>query len=285
MAIKGDLQDINLPNLVQMLCMDQRKAMLNLKRRGLEDEGIIYFENGQIVHALVGSLAGEEAVYHLLGWVEGTFKVSDHITTPDRTIVASWSQLLLEGLRLVDEQKMQPCEQAQFKRPLTPAEIQQDHMLENSLIQLLSKIEQLQTKLTHVKTQKRPTVALQALTEIINEIVAYSETLPSEVISPDSLSKALANASDRYTTTELLRVQGNRLSTKIVVQLYGSWTGDATGRRSVFTEIGQGMLDVLETYFAHFTTCFRSSTVADQWHETFQIFLAELRQEVKKIQF
>ena len=285
MAIKGDLQDISLANLVQILCMEQRKAILNLKRRGLEDEGIIYFEDGQIVHALAGPLAGEEAVYHLLGWADGTFKVSNHATIPNRTIIASWSHLLMEGLRLVDEQNIQHTGQAQVKEPLSTIEIEQDNMLENNLILLLSKLEQLQTKLAHKKSLKRPTLALQILTEIINEVVAYSETLPSAAVSSDSLTKALAKASDRYATIELLRIQGNRLSTEIVSQLYGSWTGDPGERRNVFAEISQGMLDILETYFAYFTTCFRSSSIAGQWHETCQVFLAELRQEVKKIQF
>ena len=75
MALTGNLQDISLPNLVQMLCLDQRQAMLSLKHRGIE-EGLIYFADGQIVHALVGPLVGPEAIYKLLSWAEGSFKVN-----------------------------------------------------------------------------------------------------------------------------------------------------------------------------------------------------------------
>ncbi len=281
MAIKGDLQDMNLANLMQMLCLDQRKATLVLKRRRV-GKGIIFFECGQVVHAEAGSLMGEEAVYHLLSWADGTFEMNDHIPIPHQTITAPWSHLLMEGMRQIDEQRVQDV---QPKVVLSPAEIEQDEALENDLILLLSRLEQLQIRLAAQKSQKQPTLALQILTEIINQVTAFSEVLPDAVANSNTLPKILTTVADTYSVARLLRVQHNRLSTEIVSKLYNNWSGDVAERRQTFSEIGQSILHVIETYFSYFIAYFRSSSVAGQWQETCDIFLAELRQEANKIQF
>ena len=82
MAIKGDLKDMSLPGLIQMICTEQRKAAL-LIRHNRVDEGALFFEGGEIVHARTGSLAGEEAVYHLLQWSEGTFQLLHSVRMVD----------------------------------------------------------------------------------------------------------------------------------------------------------------------------------------------------------
>ena len=282
MALTGELQDIGLVNLVQMLCLEQRKAMLSLQRRGAE-EGLIYFAEGQVVHALVGPHIGPEAVYKLLSWPEGSFKVTEALP-PHRTIAAPWNSLLMEGLRQADEQKLEE-QSVPPKRTPTATETAQDSALEHSLILLLSHLEQLQAKLADPKIQKRPVQALQILSEVVNEVVAYCETHPPHAASQAPLSEALVSLSDKYTVVQLLRVHQNRLSTDIVTQLYEGWAEEMTKRQEIFTEISRSLLDVLDTYFTHLTVFFHASALADQWQEMCQVFLAELKRVVEKIQF
>ena len=283
MAIQGNLQDVNLASLIQMLCMDQRRAALNLRRSEAE-EGLIYFEKGEIVHALTDSLTGEEAVYHLLGWAEGTFNVSDQAKVPDRTIVTPWNFLLMEGMRLLDEQKVSNSVQTQPEVALSPDEVAQDRALEDKLILLLSRFEQFQTPLADIKYGKQSETALQVLTEVANEVIAFTENLP-EITDSAALSKVLADVAKNYSTLRLLHARDNRLSTEVISNLYTTWTGDVLERRHTFGEISQGMLAIIDKYFKYIVAQFQSNIIANQWQETCQIFLTELKQAINKIRF
>lgn len=63
----------------------------------------MFFADGNVVHAELGSLVGEEAVYELLSWEDGPFELKMDISTSERTIDVGWSGLLLEGMRRIDE--------------------------------------------------------------------------------------------------------------------------------------------------------------------------------------
>jgi len=283
MAIQGNLRDVNLASLIQMLCMDQRRAILNLKRSDIE-EGLIYFEHGEIVHALTNSLTGEEAVYHLLSWAEGTFKVNEQVSAPDRTIMMPWNYLLMEGMRLLDEQKFGDSVQTKPETALSFEEMEQDRVLEYELILLLSELEQLQARLANIKNTRQTTTALEILTEITNKVIAFTETLP-KATNVVTLSKILTETAKTYSTLRLLQPRNNRLSIEIITMLHISWTGDLVDRRQTFEEIRQGIIVIIEKILAYIIAQFHSNVIVNQWQETSEIFLTELKQAVQGIRF
>lgn len=285
MAIKGDLQYMSLANLVQMVCLDRRKAMLTLQHRHA-GEGVIFFSAGQIIHAEAGVLTGAEAVYHLLSWPDGTFEMKDYTTIPAQTVTVSWNHLLMEGLRLLDEQTVGAAiQQIESEQTLSLPEIEQDSDLEDDLILVLSRLEQIQAQLKDKKIRKQPVQALQLLTGLVNEVATFAQTLPGQVSTLDYLADALAKAGEVYPAARLLRIQNTHLSSDIIAQLYHSWNGNSAERRATFTELGESMPAILETYFAYFVGCFHASRTAGQWRETCEIFLAELRDNIKQVQF
>jgi CheY-like chemotaxis protein/predicted regulator of Ras-like GTPase activity (Roadblock/LC7/MglB family) len=101
-AVRGNLRTMSLASIFQVNCTERNQARLKIRRGG--QEGNIYFADGDIVHAELDSHAGEEAVYELLGWEDGDFELEMDIPAPERTIASAWSGLLLEGMRLLDEQ-------------------------------------------------------------------------------------------------------------------------------------------------------------------------------------
>ena len=104
MALIGDLKELKLPNLIQLNCLERNTAKLTII--GLNKKiGIIYFANGEIVHAEYDPFIGEKAIYTMLELKEGKFKVENDIQAPGKTITNSWSNILLEGLRISDEKK------------------------------------------------------------------------------------------------------------------------------------------------------------------------------------
>ncbi len=97
----GNLQDISLADLIQLNCQDRKTASLLLKSN--ENQGELYFKDGNVVHAALNGREGEESAYELLSWEEGTFDLKLGIEPPAVTIKRGWSSLLIEGARRLDE--------------------------------------------------------------------------------------------------------------------------------------------------------------------------------------
>ena len=100
-AVRGNLSTMSLANIIQINCAEYNQASLRLRQGG--QEASIFFADGNIVHAALGSRVGEEAVYELLTWEDGEFELQMDIPPPEQTITTSWSGLLLEGVRRLDE--------------------------------------------------------------------------------------------------------------------------------------------------------------------------------------
>jgi CheY-like chemotaxis protein/predicted regulator of Ras-like GTPase activity (Roadblock/LC7/MglB family) len=100
-ALAGDLEMMSLASIIQINCEERNQALLILNHQG--EEGQIFFKGGEIVHAETGQLFGDEAVYSLLAWEQGSFRLKMDLEPPRRTINQGWSGLLLEGMRRIDE--------------------------------------------------------------------------------------------------------------------------------------------------------------------------------------
>lgn len=106
MPLQGNLQEMSLANLIQVNCQEMRSARLTLNHAG--QEGEVYFSDGQVVHATLGDLAGESAVYEMLTWLDGTFVLDRDQPAPVKTINAKWTVLLLEGMKQSAERPVAP---------------------------------------------------------------------------------------------------------------------------------------------------------------------------------
>ncbi len=97
----GKVSDFQLSDLIQMNVLG--RMVIGLVVTKGDDQGIIYFNDGNIVHAVCGKLSGEDAFYRILGWENGKFEFRKG-EVPDReSITKGWQSLLLEGMRRKDE--------------------------------------------------------------------------------------------------------------------------------------------------------------------------------------
>lgn len=101
MSTQGNLQDISVADLIQQNCQARKTARLTL--RANDQEATLFFASGNVTHATLGDMQGEEVVYRVLTWTEGDFELEPGIVAPRATIQRSWSGLLLEGARRLDE--------------------------------------------------------------------------------------------------------------------------------------------------------------------------------------
>lgn len=114
MPLEGSLEELSLTNIIQVNCNEMNTATVRLARE--DGEGLLCFAEGAIVHAAVGHLVGEEAVYELLSWPDGTFIVEQDQPAPQRTISSNWNSLLLEGIRRIDESKLPAVETVEVEQ-------------------------------------------------------------------------------------------------------------------------------------------------------------------------
>lgn len=106
-GVVGDLKNLGIPDIVQTLHLGLKTACVRVT--GKDGEGKIWFENGRIRHAELGSLSGELAFYEMLRWQEGPFVIAHAQSTKLRTIEMDEMQLMMEGLRRLDEERKDPA--------------------------------------------------------------------------------------------------------------------------------------------------------------------------------
>ena len=101
MALTGHLSDLSLSELIEFFC-NQRKTGL-LKVLYPQGPGHFYLQQGSVVDARVGVLRGIDAVYFALTLPNAKFEFSGSVEANERTINQPWTQVVLEGLRRLDE--------------------------------------------------------------------------------------------------------------------------------------------------------------------------------------
>ncbi len=106
-AMSGSIEEIPLPDLLQLLSTSKRTGVLSL--RGPTGNGQIYLRKGQIYYATVDDsydMNPRKAAYRLLTWDRGTFELdsAEEKTFLDE-VKDSTEGLLMEGMRLLDEFK------------------------------------------------------------------------------------------------------------------------------------------------------------------------------------
>lgn len=102
-GIKGRLKDMGLVDIIQVLSMGRKTAAVNIGSE--QGAGMIFVEDGNVVHAKFRELSGEDAAYNLLAWKDGEFSVEMDVKPEARTISANVEHILLEGMKRLDETK------------------------------------------------------------------------------------------------------------------------------------------------------------------------------------
>lgn len=101
MALTGHLSDLSLSELIEFFCNQRKLGLLSVHYpRG---SGAFYLQNGSVVDAKIGTLRGIDAVYYALTLPNAAFEFKGAAEPSERTINQPWTQVVLEGLRRLDE--------------------------------------------------------------------------------------------------------------------------------------------------------------------------------------
>jgi hypothetical protein len=107
MALTGHLSDLSLSELIEFFC-NQRKTG-QLKVLYPQGPGYFHLQAGSVIDARIGVLRGIDAVYYALTLPNAKFEFAGESGPTERTINQPWTQVVLEGLRRLDEGIVPPA--------------------------------------------------------------------------------------------------------------------------------------------------------------------------------
>lgn len=285
MAVEGDLKNISLTGLVQIVCLERKTGELLLIRRG--QEGAIFFEKGEIVHAKLDNVIGEEALFNMLSWTDGNFRITDKVTVIAKTISINWNYLLMEGMRRIDERKNQidlpPM--AEVSHILSQADIERDTNLRDDTILLIARLEQYLPRFIEKKITKYPSVALELLTEMVHLVLEQAEKVARNDQNVVSLRNIFVKLNEKYPQARLLYIDKNRLSVQTAINLYSGWASNAADRKHTFRQISYVMVELLEYYFSFLSNSLHLTNLRSEIEETSGVLIMDLKKTLDKINF
>ena len=101
MALTGHLSDLSLSELIEFFCNQRKSGRLTVLYP--QGPGYFYLQTGSVVDAQIGVLRGIDAVYFALTLPNAKFEFGSSVDGCDRSINQPWTQVVLEGLRRLDE--------------------------------------------------------------------------------------------------------------------------------------------------------------------------------------
>lgn len=121
-GFQGAIENMPLVDLLQVWSVNAFSGLVTVTSSGRT--GLVYFVDGEVVHAEADDLVGEPAVRRIIGWVGGSFELHPNTTTLHRTIDKRLGHLLLDAHREIDEERRDtppPATAAPVPRPPPPS--------------------------------------------------------------------------------------------------------------------------------------------------------------------
>lgn len=100
-VFRGTVAGVGLSDVIQINSLSRSTSVLRVKEG--ENQGIIYFQEGQVVHAICGELEGEEAFYRIMEFRGGRLDSTTYTDLPANTIDSPVEALIIEAARRMDE--------------------------------------------------------------------------------------------------------------------------------------------------------------------------------------
>ncbi len=117
-GFKGALAGLSLTDVIQLKGHNKYTGAITVEYGA--SQGVIYFVDGEIIHAELGGESGEQAIYQIIKWPGGTFNIHPEMTSNVCTIHYRTDFLLLEALRRLDEENAGSAANASTGPAVTP---------------------------------------------------------------------------------------------------------------------------------------------------------------------
>ncbi len=115
--LTGSLDFLNLGEILQLLGSNSSSGVLRIKSKYSPEPGVIYIQRGNPIDAATGNQSGLEALFSLFGWTDGQFEFIRETIASQKRITKSRMEIILDGLRLLDEGKIKKLGPISFEQP------------------------------------------------------------------------------------------------------------------------------------------------------------------------
>jgi len=105
-GVEGNLAQLPLTDLLQLFHVSRKTGAVELERKGNgghRENGRVLVSGGDVVHAVVGTVEGEKALFRLIAWERGSFTFRPEPVFVEPTIKTPTLALLREGRRQLEE--------------------------------------------------------------------------------------------------------------------------------------------------------------------------------------
>lgn len=269
--VEGDLADLTLPSLLQVMSRECSTAILKLQRDG--SQGAMYFAEGVLVHAVAGPVQGDEAACELLGWPDGRFRLARDPEPQPRTITDRLARLVIDADSGRSNGTTASGGGSGEARSL-------DEQLLHDLLTQLTRLEQDTTRLQEGRIEGGTVAALLLVTAVVNSMVAVVTARCSDPgVKP---SHVLPRLAEEHPYTQLLGEERDRISIATAASVLKTWNSTTESREQMYLELCRALLDVLTFYGNTASTFFRSNREREEWRATFALFVEGLTGAIAK---
>jgi len=117
-GFEGSVAGLGLTDVIELNANNRFSGCISVRHGN--STGLIFFRDGEVIHAEQDGIRGESAFYEMMRWPGGRFSLEPNVATTSRTIERSWKFLLMEAHRLMDEWRL-GRQQAAGRAPPVPA--------------------------------------------------------------------------------------------------------------------------------------------------------------------
>jgi CheY-like chemotaxis protein len=104
----GTLQTVSMDMFIQLIEMDQKTCTIRAFNKITEDQGVLFFHNGDLMDARVKDRQGNTAAYEILAWDSVTISIQDECAITDKKIEGELQAILFDAMRMKDEATSAP---------------------------------------------------------------------------------------------------------------------------------------------------------------------------------
>ncbi|MDR3088326.1 MAG: DUF4388 domain-containing protein [Desulfobulbaceae bacterium] len=104
-GLTGQVSEISPVELSQMINSNQKTGVLRIKSAS-GSQAALFFNDGELIHAEIDGMTGENAFYQCLRIKDGAFKFTSGLTASQQTkkIIGGFMALILEGMKQLDDE-------------------------------------------------------------------------------------------------------------------------------------------------------------------------------------
>ncbi len=117
----GSLHNVSLETFLQLIEMEQQTCTLRVEDKNKGRDGVLFFKNGELMNARIGSRKGKDAAYEILSWSKVTLSIEHACAIQENAIKCDLQAILLDAMRYRDENNVQGNSPGAKPGPLSQA--------------------------------------------------------------------------------------------------------------------------------------------------------------------